>query len=295
MGIDAHATRFLIDCGERGVDFEKTLMIGRQSLNVDPRRFKARLARRAPDISDEAVGRLLAESGGFAEPLFRWLGAREVDAIDASAYEKASIVHDLNQPVDASLHRRFSAVFEGGSLEHVFNFPIAIRNCMEMVAEGGHLLICTPANNYFGHGFYQFSPELFYRVLSPENGFEVVRMYLYGSDPEAQWYEVVDPHAVRRRVMLTNSTPASLAVCARRTRVVPIFANTPQQSDYEAAWTAEQKAGGATGATPAPCYSGGPARSRMLSRFIPHSVRRWIVQWRGMRARLDPECFKRVE
>ena len=47
---------------------------------------------------------------------------------------------------------------------------------MKMVKTGGHLMLFTPANNYFGHGFYQFSPELFYRVLSKENGFEVRRM-----------------------------------------------------------------------------------------------------------------------
>jgi hypothetical protein len=29
----------------------------------------------------------------------------------------------------------------------------------------------TPANNQMGHGFYQFSPELFFRVFSQENGY----------------------------------------------------------------------------------------------------------------------------
>src|SRR5204863_4169092 len=108
---------------------------------------------------------------------------------------------------------------------------------MEMVSLGGHLLIVTPANNYFGHGFYQFSPELFYRVLSEQNGFEVVRMTCFGSDPESPWYEVKDPRVVRKRVTLFNSVPTSLAICARRTRLTSIFSEPPQQSDYSAEWT----------------------------------------------------------
>jgi len=38
--------------------------------------------------------------------------------------------------------------------------------------------IHTPASNLCGHGFYQFSPELFYRALNATNGFEVERMIM---------------------------------------------------------------------------------------------------------------------
>ena len=38
-----------------------------------------------------------------------------------------------------------------------------------------HFVRITPANNFFGHGFYQFTPELFFRIFSAANGFEVER------------------------------------------------------------------------------------------------------------------------
>ena len=65
----------------------------------------------------------------------------------------------MNTPIYGSLKNRFSALLDAGTIEHVFNFPQAIRNCMEMVKVGGHFIQVTVANNFIGHGFYQFSPE----------------------------------------------------------------------------------------------------------------------------------------
>jgi hypothetical protein len=142
----------------------------------------------------------------------------------------------MNVPIPDSLKSAFSVVIDAGTLEHIFDFPTAIKNCMEMVQEGGHLLLMTPANNFMGHGFYQFSPELFFRVCSEPNGFEIGRAILCEVDPDAQWYEVVDPARARRRVELVNSRPAYLLIQARKIRDVPILAVAPQQSDYTAAW-----------------------------------------------------------
>jgi hypothetical protein len=61
-------------------------------------------------------------------------------------------------------------VFDGGALEHVFNFPVAISSCMRALVVGGTFISSTPVNNNMGRGLYQFSPELFYRVFSQEFG-----------------------------------------------------------------------------------------------------------------------------
>ncbi|HTE59068.1 MAG TPA: hypothetical protein VK631_01880, partial [Solirubrobacteraceae bacterium] len=112
---------------------------------------------------------------GFAEPVLHAMGAQRVDSLDISPFEGATVIHDLNQPLGEP-PRRFTAVIDGGSLEHVFNFPVAIRTCMELVEPGGSLVVMVPANNEIGHGFYQFSPELFYRVA--QHGFDVLQMLL---------------------------------------------------------------------------------------------------------------------
>jgi hypothetical protein len=167
----------------------------------------------------------------FAEDLLEPLGFT-VASLDASAYEGAEIIHDLNKPIPDNLVGRFDLVIDGGTLEHVFNFPAALENAMKMVKVGGHLFLMTPANNQCGHGFYQFSPELFFRALSPTNGFDLMRLYIRA--PSEPPYHVADPVTVHGRVELLNSEGTLLMVHARKTANVPF--TVPQQSDYLVDW-----------------------------------------------------------
>ena len=48
-------------------------------------------------------------------------------------------------------------------------------------------------------GSNQFSPELFYPVFSPPNGFVVERLVIVEDHWRSPWYEVRDPIAVGRR------------------------------------------------------------------------------------------------
>ncbi|MDP6582770.1 MAG: hypothetical protein QF681_19120 [Vicinamibacterales bacterium] len=133
---------------------------------------------------------------GFGETFLRLLGATQTESIDASSYEGASQILDLNQPLPPELEGSFTAVIDAGSLEHVFDVQTALRSCM--VAPDGHFLSITAANNMMGHGFYQFSPELFYRVFSEANGFTVERMLMTGKS-STRWYEVADPKTLMSR------------------------------------------------------------------------------------------------
>ncbi|MCY2980428.1 MAG: hypothetical protein NTU79_17315 [Planctomycetota bacterium] len=155
--------------------------------------------------------------------------------MDASTYEQADIIHDLNVPVPDNLKAQFDVVFDGGTMEHVFNYPQAIKNAMEMVKIGGRLMLYFPANNWCGHGFYQFSPELMYRMLSENNGYKMEHVYAHGKGD--RWYSVVDPEVVQERVELNRERCTTyLLVQARRTTEKPIFHDLPQQSDYVAKW-----------------------------------------------------------
>ena len=110
-------------------------------------------------------------------------------------------------PLPDDLRGRFSAVVDCGTLEHVFQFVQALKNCMEMVALGGHFIQVSNGNNFMGHGFWQISPELIYRVFSPSNGFHVETVLLHEVVPGGGWYFVSDPDQVRSRVQLCNSRP----------------------------------------------------------------------------------------
>lgn len=166
--------------------------------------------------------------------------------MDRSGYEGATILYDLNLPLAPDAIGRiggFDLVVDGGTLEHVFNVPVVLKALMSLVKPGGRLLIATPANNLCGHGFYQFSPELMYRVFSAANGFEVEAMTLaeyrfpnIECNPHTRVVPVRDPADVGERVILINDRPVMLRVLARRVTDVEPFGDAPQQSYYVQRW-----------------------------------------------------------
>lgn len=237
MGLDTNGIRFLLYAKKNNIEFGKTLTLGRQSYQLHPQELRAILKENG--FSEVDISGLTTDYT-YAEPLLKRLGALEVQSIDASDYESATRIHDMNNPIPESLIQQFDTVLDAGTLEHIFNFPNAIKNCMEMIKPGGHFLGITCANNFSGHGFYQFSPELFFRVFSEDNGFETIKMFLVINEPGKYWYEITDPKKIRKRIIFENSKQSYLYIIARRTSISPIFAVTPQQSDYEhLAWTGE--------------------------------------------------------
>ena len=90
-----------------------------------------------------------------------------------------------------------------------------------------------------GHGFYQFSPELFYRVFQAENGFEIKDIFLESNPfPGTElsdrniMYSVSDPAVLRERVGLVSKSPVVIFVHAVKRKTTEIFSQYPIQSDY---------------------------------------------------------------
>ncbi len=244
MGIDFQIARMLCEAHERGCSFNETATIGHLSLFL--RSGEVRLLRRAyrnankPDA--DPVGRY--KFGDYSDGFLRdFLGVSTLAIIDISAYQGANVIHDLNEPIAETLHGRFDVVIESGSLEHIFNFPVAISSLMKMVKTGGIIFLGSPANNLCGHGFYQFSPELIFRVFSRENGFDLHKVILYQSRyPSTELiatgraYEVVDPVTVHSRVGLLSKRPVVMIAEAKKIEQVALFTEFPLQSDYVELW-----------------------------------------------------------
>jgi hypothetical protein len=141
-------------------------------------------------------------------------------------------------------------VIEAGTLEHIFNVPEALRSLMRAAKVGGGLYASMPTNNLCGHGFYQFSPELLFRVLGPDNGYEVETAVIVPARfpsieirPALAAYAVRDPEEVRSRVGLMSRKAATLVVFAKRVSAADPLAIAPVQSDYTARWKASERHG----------------------------------------------------
>lgn len=311
MGITEQGVEFLVSARRSGVSFVRTITIGRQFLLVSPDRLAHMLTGTADGRGGQEPTILPDDHDGFAEPLFEYLGATEPCSIDASDFEGATYSHDLNTPLPPVLSGRFSSVVDAGSLEHIFDVPTAMRNSMQMVDVGGHVLFMSPVNNAPGHGFYQFSPELFFRVLSPDNGFVVERMFLAEVRRGAMWYRVVDPADAGTRIEFTTRRQAYLYVQARKLGNCPVLATRPVQSDYQMQWQ-QGRSGEVSGGEPAtapttqpeaqrPHAANGLAETlratarRHKAIYVPvRAARRVPGRYRHYRHPLDPSHFQPV-
>lgn len=243
MGVTKNDLKFFFYAQlKQQVSFRNTLMLGRLELYASKEEINE-LAQRYQYQQPHPF----VQVDKYSEPLFKFLGAEQIISLDYSNYEGATLIHDMNTPVPESLHRQYSCVIDSGTLEHVFNFPIAIKNSMNMVAAGGHYLAITPTNNQMGHGFYQFSPELYYRIFSPENGFQVKKVFITTLENDADWFEVEDPKRIGNRGMVVNQKPLCMMILAQKINDAQPFSTYPIQSDYATTW---QKVNALTSGTP---------------------------------------------
>lgn len=280
MGVDLHNLNFMAHAQDLGVSFQRTLAIGRQAVFVEPRELQAHQAlRKLPALNAPSPppGRPM-----YFEPLMQqWFGAQQADSVDASAYESATFVHDMNLawPKEGALSAQrgqYDAVLDFGCLEHVFDFPTAWRNCVDLCRVGGHVFHALPANNLSGHGFYQFSPELFFNLYQPSRGFELRSLLFVQKADGDHWWRVASPLQVKRRVNLRNSHEVYVLVLARKLQEMgPLPA--PQQSDYaQDEWL--QEGGNAIAQAPS------RLQAPLAALGLLTAARRWRAHWQALRS-----------
>jgi hypothetical protein len=265
---------------KRGLSANRIVTIGRLEVNMSAPQQRRIQSFLAPDQS------ATTHAGASADELLSaWCHSASVESLDVSGYQGASIVHDLNNPVPDELADRFDLLIDGGSLEHVFNVPVALANYKKIVRPGGWVLLATTANNYMGHGFYQFSPELFYSYFCKENGYtlEYVGLALHpfpsaSLSDRCDLYQVADPRAVKTRIGLVSGTPALLLVLAKRLPAADATCDSVMQSDYLSLHEAA-----ATGGSGSVVIQAQPKnRRRLLARWLPARLVRYL---RGLNER----------
>src|SRR3954470_20114264 len=113
MGLDANSVRFLIAARKQGVQFNRTIMLGRQHFFVPPALVCDFMA--CQGLPREGVETAIRTSV-FSEPFFQSLGASQVDSMDNAEFEGANHIHDLNQPIPAKWKEQFDFVYDGGTM-----------------------------------------------------------------------------------------------------------------------------------------------------------------------------------
>ena len=193
---------------------------------------------RAPSRSTDHHHRL----PGYGEivtdrSIFHALGIGNVKALDASAYEGAEVVHDLNRPLPDHLKATADFIVDGSTLDNVFDPAMTLRNYAQLLRPGGRLLAINTLNNR-QCAFTICSPDwsLDYFV---ENGLPIARcmsapdlpapLTAIGSTPStwrakgrANWcfpqcFGAITPWSLPKRVPLPprNALPCSIPIVRR--------------------------------------------------------------------------------
>lgn len=252
MGITPNIMLALAEFSGRYRSDASAAMIGRQQFRlrgpVRRWRLDRALARHkgAPKLRD------LLQSDGFSEQMFKAFGFAGVETFDASDYEvpkgEPVVVHDLNEPVPQSLHGRYGFIFDGGTLEHGFNVPMALENLSHMLQPGGRLIGVNPLDGWPGHGMYQFSAELIYGFWQRMAGCKVVSCRAYRTASGTYSREIADPALVGHRTRFRSWTWPFSRVPPGRIFLhyeieKPVGADlkgVAMQPDYVTAWTKEK-------------------------------------------------------
>jgi hypothetical protein len=223
MGLDAHGYNFLKYCVNNSA-MGNVATIGRQGIHLSNDALKS-LGISNGDKGDRYIEQLLI--GRF--------GATRVDSFDISDYENATFLHDFNNKISQDHAQKYDWILDLGTTEHIFNLPQAFENYRSMLSIGGRIVHVLPANNFNGHGFWQFSAELFFSLYNSSNGFGEVRIFFADLNKENIWYRAPRPHSGERTVFWSE-TETYILVFARKSANVshPFYL---QQSDYLSDWS----------------------------------------------------------
>ncbi len=171
MGIDYTGCEAIFRSFNYITNKKKVLTLGRQGIHIHPTTFNYFLDK-------NNVSQLKNRyQWGYCESFFIDMGFTEVESLDYSSYEGATIIHNMNQPITYN-HNKYDYILDAGTTEHIFNMPQVCENIINLLNIGGIYISITPNNNLSGHGIYQFSPEFYLSAYSKKYGMEIQELYL---------------------------------------------------------------------------------------------------------------------
>lgn len=186
MGIAKGAAKVLLKEASRRPFKGRVLTLGRQDIWFSYgllQKMAMEFGIELTDPGDISVSRKpgLAASGYISDDcLFTSLGFSNFKALDFSDYESAHYIFDLNSSkIPEHLLEVFDVIIDGGTIEHVFHIPNVLNNIHKMLCQGGRIIHLSPSSNHMDHGFYMFSPALFWDFYEANkfeiNNFQLVR------------------------------------------------------------------------------------------------------------------------
>jgi SAM-dependent methyltransferase len=201
MGLTASNLRLVAqELNRRGVSGGRALIYSVLGVQGSLQEVRDLLARDGYPVRDLAHHEVQLDSltqfgtSLHVSTLFRMLGYDRVETVDLFPDEGPDIIADLNSPFPPNLCDSYDLVFDSGTTEHCFHVKQVLENALRALKVGGVVMHILPMSGFAGHGFYQFSPELFSGFYG-SNGFAEIalkvelrigsRAYYFDFDPDS--------------------------------------------------------------------------------------------------------------
>ena len=226
MALTFHTFKYLEKLKSNNLVFGETLTIGRLNNLLKKEDYKKLDIDVSQDIYADNI-------------LKKFFHLSSLNALDYSSFEEADIIHDLNTPLN-NHKKQFDTILDFGTSEHVFNIVECFKNISNLCKIDGHIIHCLPANNNCGHGFWQFSPELFFNIYDKKNGFEETEIFLINLFDKKNWYKI-NKQKLGERLELNSEEPLYLLVKTKK--IGKNFYQNINQSDYEQQWSQTKNQG----------------------------------------------------
>ena len=220
MALTFHTFKFLERLHSKSSGFGDTLSLGKISNLINKEDFKNLGISESKDTYSDKI-------------LLKNFDIKSLSFLDYSKFEGAEIIHDLNLPIKETI-KQFDTIIDFGTSEHIFDIIQNLKNISALCKIGGKIIHSLPANNNCGHGFWQFSPELFFNLYQKKNGYSDTEIYLVNLHDKKNWY-IVNPQKIGERLELNSKEPLYIFV---KTKKIDknIFTNI-HQSDYVHQWS----------------------------------------------------------
>lgn len=203
MGLSCASAEMIIQENLHRPITGKVLLIGRQNTDIMPQAWLNLLGLyglkpRVPIVlerhgSMEHKTLTLSDSTDRIADVtvFQSIADCEVLALDISDYEGAEVVHDLNLPLPRRYRGRFDFIFDGSSLDNIFNVAQALFNMSEMLRPGGRLMLYNTSNSH-PTAYMQFSPDWIWDYFAV-NQYDDCKVYIHEFPEAGEFVKVSDP------------------------------------------------------------------------------------------------------
>lgn len=180
MGLSGTAAEMIIQEHQYRPLAGRVLLIGRQNTDIVARHMTALLGLYG---LEPKIPYVLEKPGAMAHHIKIDLEDRpitdvsvfhalapdvEVSAIDVSDYEGAEIIHDLSHPIPDEIKGKFDFIYDGSTLDNVWNGPQVMMNMTQLLAPRGRIIMWN-ASNSTPTAYAMFPPDWFIDYFAINN------------------------------------------------------------------------------------------------------------------------------